>query len=213
MSTYDLTGKAHRAGLSLIEVVVSTVIVAFVMTAALQTVATAVAIRNQTQELQLGPVLARDLMSEILQLPYTDPDTPNTSIGTESGEGAGQRSGFDDIDDYNGWFSSPSPTKRDGSSLPLGAGWERSVVVQFIDPSSLTPTATDLGLKKITVTATPPSGDATVIEFLRSSLGANQRQLHADHTIVSGATLSIELTSGSTAEYSSSFGRNHAIDE
>ncbi len=204
--------KNPRAGLSLIEVVVSTVIVAFIITASLQTVATAISVRAQTSELQLGPALAQDLMSEILQHPYTDPDTPNGSIGTEIGEGAA-RNLFDDIDDYDGWFSTPSPSARGGNALPGTNGWERSVSVSFVDPATLSPAASDLGLKRIVVTATPPSGNATVIEALRSTTGANERRPHADRTIVSGAVLSIELTTGSTAEYSSSFSRNHAIDE
>ncbi len=202
-----------RGGLSLIEVVVSTVIVAFVVTASLQTVATAVSARSRTSQHQLGPALAQDLLSEILQHPYTDPDNPNNSIGTESGEGAGKRSDFDDIDDYHGWFSNSSPETIDGSKFPIGRGWQRSVTVSFVDPTTLYRSANDLGLKRIDVTATSPTGVATKLTTLRSSIGANERRPHADRTIVSGAVLSIELTAGTTAEYMSSSGQNHATDK
>ncbi len=205
-------GMASRAGISLIEVVVSTVIVAFVITAAMQTVANAVTARSRTYELQLGPSLARGLMGEITKNPYSDPDTLSSSIGTETGEGINNRADFDDVDDFDGW-SSASPVKPDGTAIPVGAGWQRSVSVSFLEPATLSITSSDMGLKKIVVTATSPSGKATVLEALKSSFGANERQPHADRTIVSSVSVGIEMTSGETAEYSQVFSRNHAQDE
>lgn len=204
--------KKCRTGLSLIEVVVSTLIVAFIMTTSLQTVTTAVSIRSRTTQLQLGPALARDLMCEILARPYTDPDTESTTIGVDIGEGSSNRTAFDDVDDFNGW-STASPEKPDGTAMPIGAGWKRSVNVSFITPSDMSVSMVDLGLKRITVTATSPGGDATVIEALRSNQGANQRPPHADREIVTGASVAIELTSGVTAEYSRTLSKNHALDE
>lgn len=142
----------------------------------------------------------------------TDPDTESTTIGVDIGEGSSNRTAFDDVDDFNGW-STASPEKPDGTAMPIGAGWKRSVNVSFIAPSDMSVSMVDLGLKRITVTATSPGGDATVIEALRSNQGANQRPPHADREIVTGASVAIELTSGVTAEYSRTLSKNHALDE
>lgn len=201
-----------RRGLSLIEVVVSTVIVAFILSASLQTVGMVVSTRTRAMQLQLGPSLARSLMNEILAKPYADPDTESSAIGTEIGEGSGNRSAFDDVDDFNGW-STAAPDIPYPSATPIGPGWQRSVSVTFVAPSDMTVSMVDMGLKRITVTATPPAGDATVMEALRSDLGANQRPPHADREIVTGTSVAIELTSGVTAEYSRTVSKNHALDQ
>lgn len=201
-----------RVGLSLIEVVVSTVIVAFIVSAAMQTVAIAVSTRNRTTELQLGPALAMDLLNELLQKPYADPDVASTSIGLDLGEGSSNRLAFDDLDDFHGWSTS-SPVKPDGSAMPIGAGWQRQVAVAFLDPSNMSASGTDLGLKKITVTVVSPGGESNVVEALRSRWGVNERPAHADRVIVTGATVSISMTSGVTAETSRTLSKNHALDE
>lgn len=206
------TSRQIRLGLSLIEVVVSTVIVAFIISASLQTVATAVSTRTRTTELQLGPSLARDLLSELLQKPYSDPDTASSGIGLDSGESSSNRLAFDDLDDFHGW-SSNSPVAADGSALPIGAGWQRQVSVVFLDPADMSTTGTDLGLKSITVTVVAPSGDSTVVQTLRSRMGANERPTHADRDIVTGASTNISLTSGVTAEVSRTLSKNHPLDE
>ncbi|GAB5407271.1 MAG: hypothetical protein Aurels2KO_55020 [Aureliella sp.] len=201
-----------RKGLSLIEVVVSTVIVAFIVSASMQTVATAVLTRTRTAELQLGPSLARGLMCEILQTPYTDPEGFGGAIGLDPGEGSTNRLSFDDVDDFHGW-SSVSPVHPDGTGMPIGAGWQRQVTVEFLDPSTFTVTATDMGLKRIGVTVTSPGGKVTAVETLRSRLGANERPPAADRVIVAGVTVAIELESGIAAESSATFSKNHALDD
>jgi hypothetical protein len=55
--------------------------------------------------------LADDLMSEILQLPYSDPDSTPT-MGAETGETTGTRYAFDDVDDYHGWSEQPPQPKK-----------------------------------------------------------------------------------------------------
>lgn len=208
--THELLTR--RQGTSLIEVVVSTVIVAFVISAALQTVATAVDLRTSTFDLQLGPSLSRSLMSEIMSAEYADPDVENITLGPDIGENTGNRLSFDDVDDYQGWTANP-PVNPDGSVMPIGMGWSREASVEFLDPSSYSVVAADLGLKRVRVTVTSPNGKVTVLETLRAASGATQRRPSADRQIVTGAALRVEMMSGTTAEASATLTKNHAVDE
>jgi hypothetical protein len=75
-------------------------------------------------------------------------------FGLESGESTGNRSLFDDVDDYVGWTSSP-PVNRSGIAIPGMTGWTHTVSVAWADPVTLGNTnSINTGLKKITVTAT-----------------------------------------------------------
>jgi hypothetical protein len=97
--------------------------------------------------------LADDLMSEILALPYSDPnDTP--SFGPEGIESAGPRTAFDDVDDYDGWDQQP-PQFRDGTTIPERDNWRRQVTIQYVrtdNPDLGTAGNSDAGVKRIHVT-------------------------------------------------------------
>ncbi|HVT79556.1 MAG TPA: hypothetical protein VHM90_02775, partial [Phycisphaerae bacterium] len=57
-----------------------------------------------------------------------------------------------DVDDFNGWSESP-PQDRAGNPMQDLAGWSRSVRVDFVSIANpTTVSATDAGLKRITVT-------------------------------------------------------------
>ena len=119
--------RRTRRGMTLIEAVISMMIVAVMMVAALQTVGTTARHRQAQASLRRGPALARDLISEILPNRYVDADA-GAVFGPETGEAvSGNRAGFDDVDDYHGWAESTIQAK-DGTALSDLAGWSRSVV-------------------------------------------------------------------------------------
>ena len=94
--------------------------------------------------------LADELLSEIVQQPYSDPNG-SAVFGRESGESASPRSAFDDVDDYDSWTASP-PQYRDGTTIPNRTGWRQRVVVTRVTPANPTVTsATDQGAKRIRV--------------------------------------------------------------
>jgi PKD repeat protein len=100
-----------------------------------------------------GEQIALDLMAEILQTAYQDPVQATPAFGLEPGESATSRAAWNDVDDYNGWTESP-PQSKAGNVIPDFSGWTRSVVVEWIDPATLTPTSTaNTGIKRITVIA------------------------------------------------------------
>jgi hypothetical protein len=96
--------------------------------------------------------LADSLMAEILATSYSDP-SGTAVFGLESGETA-PRVNFDDVDDFNGWNSSP-PKAADGTIIPDRTGYRQRVTVERVvptNPTQVTSGSTDQGAKRICVT-------------------------------------------------------------
>jgi hypothetical protein len=67
------------------------------------------------------------------------------------GELSADRTNFDDVDDYHNYIESP-PKNKENSELTGFQGWQRSVVVQWVNPSDLGQTrSTETGIKRVTV--------------------------------------------------------------
>lgn len=161
--------SAARA-LSMVEAVISIVIVGVMLVAALNAVGGSMMTQKKMSDHTLGEFLAQDLMSEILSQAYEDPDLPPGSFGTGAAEAAtGNRSLYDDVDDYHNWSSSP-PQKKDGSVIPGMTNWRRKVRVAWVssdnyDSSSLS----DTGFKRIVVTVRYDGGKAASLTAIRTA--------------------------------------------
>jgi type II secretory pathway pseudopilin PulG len=130
---------------------VATLIVGIMLVAAMQTVGQSVRGRIAMADAQRGALLAQQLMAEILQTDYLEPDE-SAVFGPEASETGGTRGAFDDVDDYDGWTASP-PQQKDGTPIPNRTDWQRAVTVDWVNASLLTQVlATDTGVKRITVT-------------------------------------------------------------
>ena len=153
-------------GMTLVEMVVSTVLVGVMLVAALNTVGAARMGQRKACDSRRGQQLARELMSEILLQEYADAAVITSlrteilinggnlavPLGPEPGEDTGNRSRFDDIDDYHGWSASP-PRERDGAVMSHLTDWRREVVVQYVKEDEVaTLRDEDEGAKRITVT-------------------------------------------------------------
>ena len=139
-----------RAGLSLIEVVASTMIVGVMAVAALNSLGAATRSSHSIGNRAVAIGLADELMSEILQAEYSEPSGA-ASLGPDSGEVGGPRSAFNDVDDYDGWNRSP-PHYRDGTPMPDRDDWRHRVEVNYVLPADSTQTAlSDQGAKRICV--------------------------------------------------------------
>jgi prepilin-type N-terminal cleavage/methylation domain-containing protein len=137
-------------GLTLIEVVASTMIVGLMAVAALNALGAATKSANSIGNRAVAAGMADELMSEITMQSYSDPDG-SPVFGHESGESTNVRSAFDDVDDYDGWVASP-PQYRDGTAIPDRADWRQRVTVTYVSPTNLTTTSgTDQGVKRIRV--------------------------------------------------------------
>jgi type II secretory pathway pseudopilin PulG len=136
---------------TLVEATLSVLIVAVMLVAALSTLGATGLLRRQTEQVAAGPLLAQELMNEILSKAYEEPvDSPQ--FGREEGESGGHREAWDDVDDYDGWSASP-PEWPDDTPQVAFAGWERSVSVAWVDPAAPDQVhSSPTGVKRITVT-------------------------------------------------------------
>jgi prepilin-type N-terminal cleavage/methylation domain-containing protein len=142
----------QRKGLTLAEVVISLMILAVAVTAGVQALGSFSVGGMAWQDRSTAIELANALMAEIDSLPFADPAGSST-IGLESGETPGDRSTFDDIDDYDGWDACP-PKDKTNAEMSAYGGFRQQVSVAFDNSLS---TATGVAFaagnfKKITVT-------------------------------------------------------------
>jgi len=135
---------------TIVEAVISMVIVAVMFVAALNTVGASRLTQHRVALTSRGRLFAEMLLSEIARQSYKDAGL-NPVFGPETGESTATRADFDDVDDYDGW--SKRPEAKDGTALPNSTGWTQTVTVQWIDrldPSLVQPVETNA--KRITVT-------------------------------------------------------------
>ncbi|RIK79176.1 MAG: hypothetical protein DCC67_10760 [Planctomycetota bacterium] len=139
-----------RSGLSLVETVVSAMLVAVVLLGSMDLLGAVTRDRTATSDKIRGDLMAHGLMAEILSSRYVD-EGALPLFGPELGEATGNRSSFDDVDDYNGWSASP-PQDRNGAEMPNGSGWRHAATVEFVlADSPATVSLLDTGVKRITV--------------------------------------------------------------
>ena len=146
----------RRPGLSLAEVVISTLLVGLMIVPALHSTGAALRANRAISRHGQGVGLAESLMSEILQTDYQEPDdAPAFGVeGSEAPADQGPRTLWDDADDYFQWDASP-PEAKDGTALPDLDGWRRTVEVVNVDPDDLATALAnndDRGVKRIAVT-------------------------------------------------------------
>ena len=206
-----------RRGLSLPEVMISALLVGVVLVASMKTVGAVFRTRRVNAQLGDGKLLAEQLMSEILQARYEDPEEtavplgdPSDPLGIESGETNTTRADFDDVDDYGGWNRN-GPTAKDGTALAGYELFQRTVTIQRVVPDTLQPDPnTETGLKRIEVSVIEPSGGNIKVRALRCRFGAVEQPPALDTTFVTW--LEGELRSGGnpTAVNSATNLINHA---
>lgn len=142
----------RRSGVSLVEVSISTLMVGLLLVAAMKSTASAVRARVVNADIGMGELLAQQLMTEILQKKYVDPNSSLVLFGREIEEWLKPRSEWDDVDDYLLWSKSP-PQDANGNAIANSTGWTRSVMVYRADPNDLTQNASsDTGIKRIEIT-------------------------------------------------------------
>ncbi len=137
----------------MVEAIISMLIIGVMLVAALNTVGAAKVTERKAADRSHGVLLAQDLLSEILQQAYEDPDLAAGSFGLAAAEiGDGSRALWEDVDDYHGWTASP-PEAKDGTVIAGFKNWERQVHVAWVDPADLeTVVGGNQGAKRITVT-------------------------------------------------------------
>ena len=141
----ERSSRFNARGITLLEAVITIVLVGVMLVAAINTVAVSKAGQRIIRDDRAGRQLAEQLMDEILSQPYADEsvletlleevlvwDSPTAvTLGPDGVEGdVVNRTLFDDIDDYHLWTASP-PIDADGKSMTEYSEYERQVVVKL----------------------------------------------------------------------------------
>lgn len=114
----------RRHAFTLVETVLSTIMVSVLLCAALSATISARGGSVVASERALALDLAEELLAEIMQQAYVDPEAPEAASGPDVGETG--RTDFDDVDDYSGWKQSP-PQDIEGQAIAGCAGLTRMV--------------------------------------------------------------------------------------
>jgi prepilin-type N-terminal cleavage/methylation domain-containing protein len=170
---------ARRGGFTLIESLMSVLIVSGVLVAALGTVGAIGRARQAQMDRAAAAHLANQVMAEILQCYYEEPGGGG-ALGPDAGETS--RAQFDDVVDYDGWQSATSPRLRDGTVMTDYARWKVSVDVRPARLSSpRNNESSETGLKRIRVQVSLPGGGTYEMLAVRAAGGAYE-QTPADAT-------------------------------
>ncbi len=166
----------HRRGVTLIEIMISLILVSTVLLVSIT--ASANLLRNNVQRRAAvdANVLGRQIAEEVSAQHFVDPDTPG--FGLETGEIATDRTTFDDVDDYHGFAATP-PTHRDGSVIDGYLGWTFSISVSPCHPTitgALRTGDTAASLREIRVTCVSPEGVAADTVTLVSNVPSNRSE-------------------------------------
>lgn len=165
-----ITECLHQNGFTLVETVVSMLIIGTMLVAAMSTVGASKYTQYRTSRDNRGRLLAELLMAEILRQEYEEPDATVT-FGPESGENGGTRMSFDDVDDYHNWSSNP-PENQDGTTISAMDGWQRSVTVEWVDPMDVAQVqGTESSAKRITVTTTFDDFPVATLVAIKTTAG------------------------------------------
>jgi len=142
--------KKRLNAFSFAESLISMVIVGTLTVAALNAVGSATTGRSQVSRQAIAHSLGQALLSEIMALPYEDPNqTPK--FGLEGSESGNSRLDFDDVDDYVGWANKPLQSK-DGVLRQDMPNWSRDISVDWVLSNNLAFIASNPSdIKRITV--------------------------------------------------------------
>jgi MSHA pilin protein MshD len=141
--------RHRRAGFSLIEVTMATLVTGILLSGSLAAFAQLHGRQKNMAIMEFADLIEHDLMQEIISFPYSEPSVTTVSTGPDAGETS--RSLYDDIDDYHGWTESFATT-RTGSAIPAGGRFRRSVTVEFVRTSNMAiPSLTNQGARVITI--------------------------------------------------------------
>lgn len=200
-----------RSGISLIEVAISSLLVGVTLVASLETVGAVYRTQRLNANRLAGSSLAMELMTEILAMPYEDPETSSLTIGREAGESGANRSEFDDVDDYDN-YNTLGTKSKDGTAVAGLTHWRRQVDVHWSDPLTGLNAILDTNLKKIVVTVTSPEGKTNTLTAYRSQWGMLEQTPVADMTAVTWIGATLQVGAGTHVAYIGTHLTNLASD-
>lgn len=150
-----MRGRMRQNGFTLIELVVSIVIIGIAVAAVLLPMNLTTARSADPMIQHQAVAIAEAYMEEIMLRPFADPD------GTD---GETDRDLFDDVDDYDG-LNDAGATDQDGTVI---AGLESYTITVAVADTALNGIA-DTDCKKVTVAVSHPSGINMILSGYRTN--------------------------------------------
>lgn len=143
-----LLSKRSRSGFTLVEAMAATLVTSILLVSAMQLVGGVALGRRILDDRAIASEIADGLIAEILAKTYGEASAPTTTFGRETGEVAGQKSTFDDVDDFDAYSETTLYTGRTAAKDGLVA----TVVVRRANlVSPMADSTTDSGLKRVQV--------------------------------------------------------------
>lgn len=160
----------HLRGFTMVESLISMIIIGVTLVAAMNTVSSARKRDRWIGDVSRAAALASDLLAEVGAQPYADGSDSVTVSGPTATESAtGNRSLFNDVNDYQNW-SETTLRAKDGTALGYSAEWGRSVKVEFVNPGGgTTVVPTDQGMARVTVRVSKSGKTLATLSTLRSA--------------------------------------------
>lgn len=169
-----------KKAFSLLETVISTVLVSTLLVVSMSTLANVVYVRNVDNYVLQANSLARSLLAEASSKCFVDPEDASSNLGTNSGEAGLTRQNWNDFDDYHG-LNMNTIVDAEGNTIADTAGWSANASVAYTDPNNTNiSTGTESDLKKLTLTLTAPNGISHTFQALRSRFGLLQAGQSSD---------------------------------
>ena len=139
------------SGFSYVEVLLSSVIISTILVSGLRLFGNLGRSQQVLLDQSSADFLALQMIEEIKQQFYEDPDGSSV-FGREPTETSAGRNDFDDVDDYHN-FSDYPPKRRNGVTLSKYVDFTRTVSVRYVTANDFTqPAAGDEGFKEVTIT-------------------------------------------------------------
>lgn len=170
MNERDRHANPTRAGTTLVEVVVSTLLVGIVLFTSLRASSVLHTSRRSNEDQILIQAEALRLLEEISGLAYEEPDLAENDpreIGRDNGEGPNSRDKWDDIDDADGYSVSSLKT-REGKPLPGSHVYSCAISVVWLAADRTQTVSEESGLKQVIITLTDRNNQQATVTGLFS---------------------------------------------
>ncbi|XZE51848.1 hypothetical protein SH139x_003514 [Planctomycetaceae bacterium SH139] len=187
---------AHTcAGTTLVEVVVSTLLVGIVLFTSLRASTVLHTSRRSNEDQVLIEAEALRLLEEISGLAYEEPDLAENDpreIGRDPGEGPNSRDRWDDIDDADGYSVSRLRT-RERNPLPGSRVYSCAISVVWLSADRTQTVSEESGLKQVIITLTDQNNQQA------TATGLFSRFQPVPENWTAGYTITTSTSSGSTS--------------
>ncbi|MFH1142915.1 MAG: hypothetical protein V1774_00040 [Candidatus Eisenbacteria bacterium] len=134
MGRTRIAPRETRAGITLVETMVATMIVALLAGGTASSGHLILSTLREGDRAWTVTELGTALLSEISSLPFDDPQLGAGTPGPETGEWSpgGSRALFDDVDDYTVWTLGNALQSKDGTPIQA-PGYARAVTIDYVD--------------------------------------------------------------------------------